>query len=464
MVGRSPIFMLAGAPPGPSTEVGRCTSPSTPGIPWVCMVHWSVLPINPRSLALDYRATGGSANGHVIAAARRNGTQAVYNIQSATARATLGYSEQVAPEGTDYRLSTPAVGDIDGDGDNDIVVATRQTASQPGGLFAYDENSGNLVAAASNSDWRFGGENTDRPVTGPALADLDGDGDMEVILADRSVRVSTGNPPPPPFPVECRVGVFDRNGGSFDAFWAADSVPYTRRNDGDGAPGSPTYIWPTGTPIVGDFDCDGGASRPDIVVPYSTGAICAFEFDSEAGTLSPKPGWPLLLPDVAREPVLVHFGDPAAQASLVVQARDGWVHVYDLPTVNNAPCDLEWPMGGADGGNTRSRLVDAGTPRLAAEDASHGPLRIVRVSPEPMTDAQELHLAGKPGERVVVGVYDVIGRRIRRLYDGSLPGGTAALVWDGRNDDGVPVASGLYWYAARGEEGVAKRKVVYVRR
>lgn len=81
-----------------------------------------------------------------------------------------------------------------------------------------------------------------------------------------------------------------------------------------------------------------------------------------------------------------------------------------------------------------------------------------------MTNAQELHLTGKPGERVVVSVYDVIGRRIRRLYDGSLPGGTAALVWDGRNDDGVPVASGLYWYAARGEEGVAKRKVVYVRR
>jgi flagellar hook assembly protein FlgD len=51
---------------------------------------------------------------------------------------------------------------------------------------------------------------------------------------------------------------------------------------------------------------------------------------------------------------------------------------------------------------------------------------------------------------VVVSVYDEVGRLVRRLELGRLPAGRYevrenAAYWDGRNSDGEPVASGVYY-------------------
>jgi hypothetical protein len=49
------------------------------------------------------------------------------------------------------------------------------------------------------------------------------------------------------------------------------------------------------------------------------------------------------------------------------------------------------------------------------------------------------------GERISVRIYDVRGAMVRKLYDGA-PGSTATTVrWDGRNANGVEVASGTYY-------------------
>jgi hypothetical protein len=41
-------------------------------------------------------------------------------------------------------------------------------------------------------------------------------------------------------------------------------------------------------------------------------------------------------------------------------------------------------------------------------------------------------------------VYDAAGRAVRHLESGTRPAGTRAIRWDGRDDDGRPVAPGLY--------------------
>ena len=43
-----------------------------------------------------------------------------------------------------------------------------------------------------------------------------------------------------------------------------------------------------------------------------------------------------------------------------------------------------------------------------------------------------------------LGVYDVAGRLVRMLADGTLPAGERSISWDGRNSAGTPVASGVY--------------------
>jgi len=54
-------------------------------------------------------------------------------------------------------------------------------------------------------------------------------------------------------------------------------------------------------------------------------------------------------------------------------------------------------------------------------------------------------LAGAGGP-VAVRVYAASGRLVRTLLDAALPAGYHAIRWDGRDDDGRPVASGVYLY------------------
>jgi flagellar hook assembly protein FlgD len=49
-------------------------------------------------------------------------------------------------------------------------------------------------------------------------------------------------------------------------------------------------------------------------------------------------------------------------------------------------------------------------------------------------------------------VYDSLGRVVKRLVEGHLNAGLHAVTWDGADDTGVPVSSGVYVYrlASRG--------------
>ncbi len=63
---------------------------------------------------------------------------------------------------------------------------------------------------------------------------------------------------------------------------------------------------------------------------------------------------------------------------------------------------------------------------------------------------------------VSAAVFDAAGRRVRALLDAEArPAGRNMIVWDGRGDGGLAVASGVYWVAVRaaGEQG-SRRTVI----
>ena len=67
--------------------------------------------------------------------------------------------------------------------------------------------------------------------------------------------------------------------------------------------------------------------------------------------------------------------------------------------------------------------------------------------------------------QVTLTVYDMNGVTVRRIEIGHRPAGiyqsrNRALYWDGRNQDGEPVASGLYFYTLRANEFTATRKML----
>jgi flagellar hook assembly protein FlgD len=47
--------------------------------------------------------------------------------------------------------------------------------------------------------------------------------------------------------------------------------------------------------------------------------------------------------------------------------------------------------------------------------------------------------------RVALSVYDLMGREVRRLVDGSEPAGQHRVVWNCTDTNGLPVAAGEYF-------------------
>ncbi len=68
----------------------------------------------------------------------------------------------------------------------------------------------------------------------------------------------------------------------------------------------------------------------------------------------------------------------------------------------------------------------------------------------------------RPGE-VNLTVHDLTGRPVRRLLAGWTDAGDHAIVWDGRNENGEPVASGVYFYRMETHGRLEAKKMVLLR-
>jgi flagellar hook assembly protein FlgD len=76
----------------------------------------------------------------------------------------------------------------------------------------------------------------------------------------------------------------------------------------------------------------------------------------------------------------------------------------------------------------------------------------------------ELTIPGSGLESVSVAIYDPSGRRVTTLFEGKLPAGTRnGLSWDGRDAQGRPLPSGIYFAQARIGRVLMNHKMVLLR-
>lgn len=380
-------------------------------------------------------------------------------------------------------VSTPAVGDVTGNGENDVVVTNLWQEGEgcqfivgadtsytvPGQLWIFDENTGEsaLLEEETSCEWNFRRGGDDVPPGGVALAQLDDDDGLEIIVAGNvSSKVNVDH-----YPVEIRLYVFHFEDGQLTYDSTTGSIPYTQRNTelpGHVQGGDEKGVhYPIGTPIVGDIDPDGGHPKPDIFVTSSQGAVFAFEYDYQGASpedrLYPKKGWPLLLPDHVREPTLAKLDSNTEQFSLVVQCQDGWVHVFDLPRTGEALSGPAWGSYGADLGNTRGRLScvqGKARPDGPEVDEQVSGVIIKRVRPLSDHASQEILLLSDSPRDVSLDVYDVVGRRIQSIYHGRITRGETVVRWNGRQRNGALAPSGIYRYHLQSGSQVHVRRAV----
>jgi hypothetical protein len=91
-------------------------------------------------------------------------------------------------------------------------------------------------------------------------------------------------------------------------------------------------------------------------------------------------------------------------------------------------------------------------------------LRLLPNRPNPFRHATTLAFSLPSASPATLSVYDAAGRLVRRLASGAtLAAGLHEAVWDGRDDDGSPVAPGLYAVRLEAGAATAARKTLLVR-
>jgi hypothetical protein len=117
-------------------------------------------------------------------------------------------------------------------------------------------------------------------------------------------------------------------------------------------------------------------------------------------------------------------------------------------------------------GSPRIQLarIDVGAYEWGSSSDVVGPDRSVFVCrlesvPNPFTSATAISFALPTSTRVSLTIFDVAGRRVRSLIDGTLPSGARTIRWDGRSENGSLLRSGVYFCRMRldGRPAAAKK-------
>lgn len=83
--------------------------------------------------------------------------------------------------------------------------------------------------------------------------------------------------------------------------------------------------------------------------------------------------------------------------------------------------------------------------------------------PNPFNAQTIIHYRLRNAGHVRIKIHDVLGHGVRTLVDAGKPAGSYSVLWDGRNDGGQSVASGIYFYQMTAGVFEQRRKLLLLR-
>jgi hypothetical protein len=159
---------------------------------------------------------------------------------------------------------------------------------------------------------------------------------------------------------------------------------------------------------------------------------------------------------------VIDWSDPAAAVVVGQYFEPGWD-----PKAIVASDEALFVCDASQGGRVvilpgQDRSIAAtGTPAPGAE----GPLThfLGPGIPNPFISSTRLGFVLGRAERIQLVVHDLSGRVVRHLVDGALEAGEHTFAWDGRDDGGRRVGSGVYFARLAGERRSDSRRLTLVR-
>ncbi len=452
-------------------------------------------------------------------------------------------------------LSAPAMVDVDGDGDLDVYVGEQGPASGVSGKIFFLRNTGTPTSPAFSTlvenpfGLSFVGFKSH-----PALADFDGDADLDLLVGDSGgtlqyyENVGPNSEGDPVFasrqlnPFGCDLGASVE---AAPAFADLDGDNLTDILSGDAA-GNLIFLKNTGsvnapacavaqtnpfgltavpgfsTPSLVDIDLDGdldavvGETGGTLLFFENTGSATAPAFLARTGTDNPMAAVDV---DARSAPTFADLDGNGTQDSFV-GADLGTISFYRNDNVS-LPIELDAFTAFADGSDARLAWHTASETDNAGFEIQHREARIwrkvsfvpgagtstsgrsysyripdldpgrhvfrlrqidfdgtARISPEatvfiaptvsldlstpfpnPFVDRTRFTLVGRESERVRISVFDVAGRQVALLFDGSvIPGHPIPFDFDGR-----ALPNGLYLLAVESDQSSVFRSLMHIR-
>ena len=83
--------------------------------------------------------------------------------------------------------------------------------------------------------------------------------------------------------------------------------------------------------------------------------------------------------------------------------------------------------------------------------------------PNPFNSTTRIEYYAPISSGVQLAIFDLLGRRVRTLFDGYVTTGTHRIEWDGRDEHGRPVGSGVYLYRLDTSMGSASRRMTLLK-
>ncbi len=83
--------------------------------------------------------------------------------------------------------------------------------------------------------------------------------------------------------------------------------------------------------------------------------------------------------------------------------------------------------------------------------------------PNPFNATTQIQFSLNTPDDVTLSVYDLLGRKITTLYDGALNAGTHSIIWNGTNESGDVVSSGVYFYRLETSKSTQSQQMILLK-
>ncbi len=316
-------------------------------------------------------------------------------------------------------------GDVDGNGSNEFFAVTLYNGSFRLHLFNTD---GSHQAGYPVTIFTPGGGSL---MFGPPIpADLDGDGDLEIVLGYRisttsyAVAVNHDGSVVPGFPITIAtgsqlfyLGMGDITGDGNPELLAMDnelSADYRvwaiDMSTGTPLSGWPVYVsgWPKGFPTVADLDNDG---YQDVSFTTDDARVHAIAYDG-----TELSGFPKVMTTTATSGTVVGDVDGDGLYEIVCASWDGWVYCWNTDGVASDD-NRDWPMRGVDAMNTGVYRGSGGT----GIGEATAPAVAFSVEQNPVTSSAVFRVTGLESS-ARIEIFDVTGRLVDTVSDVWSPG------------------------------------------